>query len=334
MTALADEAARQAIRADLDATLVVEAAAGTGKTTELIHRVMALLRQGRTTLARLVAVTFTEKAAGEMKLRLRTEIERARNQAGLEERHRLDLALAELEEAHIGTIHGFCAELLRQRPVEARVDPMFEPADEEQQERLFDEAFDRWFQATLSDPPEGVRRILRRRSRDRDRTGPREALRRAGLSLVNQRDFDAQWRRDPFDRKEALDALLDRLGALGALAARAADRDDWAAQSLALVERFMAELRRREAIVGRDYDGVEQELHGIARGRGGKFWEWKGRGQWFAKGITREYVLAQRAAAKEDLDRVLRLADADLAACLRDDLRPLVAAYEALKTRA
>ena len=334
MTVLADEAARLAIRTDLDATLVVEAAAGTGKTTELIHRVMALLRQGRTTLARLVAVTFTEKAAGEMKLRLRTEIELARNQAGSEERHRLDLALAELEEAHIGTIHGFCAELLRQRPVEARVDPMFEPADEEQEERLFDEAFDRWFQATLSDPPEGVRRILRRRSRDRDRTGPREALRRAGLSLVNQRDFDATWRRDPFDRKEALDALLDRLGALGALAGRAADPEDWAAQSLALVERFMAELRRREAIVGRDHDGVEQELHGIARGRGGKFWEWKGRGQWFAKGITREYVLAQRAAAKEELDRVLRLADADLAACLRDDLRPLVGAYEALKTRA
>ncbi|MDP9003033.1 MAG: UvrD-helicase domain-containing protein, partial [Myxococcota bacterium] len=67
MKTLADEEARQRIRTQLDATLVVEAAAGTGKTTELVHRVMALLRQGRTTLARLVAVTFTEKAAGEMK---------------------------------------------------------------------------------------------------------------------------------------------------------------------------------------------------------------------------------------------------------------------------
>jgi ATP-dependent helicase/nuclease subunit A len=331
---LADAEVRQQIRSQLDVTLVVEAAAGTGKTTELVHRVMALLRSGKTTLARLVAVTFTEKAAGEMKLRLRTEIERARNQAGPEERTRLDQALAELEQAHIGTIHGFCAELLRQRPVEARVDPLFEAADEQQQERLFDEAFDRWFQVTLSNPPEGVRRILRRRSRDRDRAGPREALRRAGLSLVNQRDFDAAWRRDPFERKQEIDALLDRLGALGAFAARAEDPDDWGVKSIVEVERFMAELRRREAIVGRDYDGVEQELYGIARGKGAKFWGWKGRGQWFGKGIKREDVFAQRAAAKEQLDRVLQHADADLAACLHEDLQPLVASYEALKTRA
>jgi ATP-dependent helicase/nuclease subunit A len=331
---LADDDARRQIRTELDATLVVEAAAGTGKTTELVARVMALLRQGKTTLARLVAVTFTEKAAGEMKLRLRTEIERARNQATTEEGSRLDLALAELEQAHIGTIHGFCAELLRQRPVEARVDPLFEAADEQQQERLFDEAFDRWFQVTLSNPREGVRRILRRRSRDRDRTGPREVLRRAGLSLINQRDFDAKWRRDPFDRKAAIDGLLDRLSALGALAAHAADKEDWGVQSVATVERFMADLRRREAIVGRDYDGAEQELHSIARGRGAKFWGWKGRGQWFGKGIKRDDVFAQRAAAKDELDRVLALADADLAACLHDDLQSLVAAYEALKTRA
>src|SRR5208282_2228380 len=110
---------------------------------------MALLTRGTTTLARLVAVTFTEKAAGELKLRLRMEIERARQTAGSEETRRLDRALAELEEAHIGTIHGFCADLLRQRPVEARVDPLFEAADEDQQERLFDVAFERWFQTTL-----------------------------------------------------------------------------------------------------------------------------------------------------------------------------------------
>jgi ATP-dependent helicase/nuclease subunit A len=331
---LADEGARQQIRTQLDDTLVVEAAAGTGKTTELVHRMMSLLRQGKTTLARLAAVTFTEKAAGEMKLRLRTEIERARKQASAVEQIRLELALAELEQAHIGTIHGFCAELLRQHPVEARVDPMFEAADDQQQERLFDEAFDRWFQVAVANPPEGVRRILRRRLRDRDRSGPREALRRAGLSLVEARDFDARWRRDGFARKEAIDEVLERLDALGALAARAADPEDWGAKSIAEVERFMADLRRREAIVGRDYDGVEQELHAIARGRGGKFWGWKGWGQWFGKEIKRADVFAQRASTKEELDRVLGLADADLAACLHEDLKPLVAAYEVLKMRA
>ena len=106
--------------------------------------------------AAIVAVTFTEKAAGELKLRLREALERAR--AALPtatSRERLDAALASLEEAHVSTIHGFCAELLRERPVEARVDPLFTVLTEAQAERLFDEAFGGWLQAQLADPPEG-----------------------------------------------------------------------------------------------------------------------------------------------------------------------------------
>ena len=112
---LADQAARDRIRTALEATLVVEAAAGTGKTSMLVARVLALVLSGRAELATLVAVTFTEKAAGEMKLRLRAEIEAARGRAELTDAEgaRLDLALSQLEVAHIGTIHGFCAEVLR-----------------------------------------------------------------------------------------------------------------------------------------------------------------------------------------------------------------------------
>ena len=66
---------RDRIRNDLDTTLVVEAAAGTGKTTALVGRIVAALAGGRAELDRIVAVTFTEKAAGELKLRLRAEIE-------------------------------------------------------------------------------------------------------------------------------------------------------------------------------------------------------------------------------------------------------------------
>ncbi len=331
MKPLKDQSARDQIRTDLDHTLIVEAAAGTGKTTELVQRVMALLLSGKTTLARIVAVTFTEKAAGEMKLRLRTEIERARAGATAAERGRLVLALEELEEAHIGTIHGFCAELLRQRPVEARVDPLFEAADEDQQGRLFDEAFARWFQGVLADPPEGVRRILRHKPRGWDRTGPRELLRRAGLALVQQRDFTAPWRRDPFDRKAAIDAVVSRVFELGALASQADDKTDWAAKSLAEIARVASEIQRREEIRGRDYDGLEEELRELARP---KFWGWKGRGKWFAKGLAREDVLARRQATKTELDRVLELSGADLAARLREDLRPLVLAYDDRKRRA
>src|SRR5438876_10635062 len=74
-----DELARQRIRTSLDETLIVEAAAGTGKTSELVRRISAILRTGRTTVDRVVAVTFTRKAAGELRLRLRLELDAARS---------------------------------------------------------------------------------------------------------------------------------------------------------------------------------------------------------------------------------------------------------------
>src|SRR3989442_15668924 len=74
---LPDAKARARIQGAFDATLIVEAAAGTGKTTELVNRIVSLLRSGRATLDSILAVTFTDKAAGEMKLRLRTGLERA-----------------------------------------------------------------------------------------------------------------------------------------------------------------------------------------------------------------------------------------------------------------
>src|SRR5690606_22887940 len=79
--AMKDEEARRRIREDLDRTLVVEAAAGTGKTTELIARIVAVIGSGRATLDAIIAVTCTEMAAGEMKLRLRTELDAARASA-------------------------------------------------------------------------------------------------------------------------------------------------------------------------------------------------------------------------------------------------------------
>jgi len=103
-TIITDQAVRDRIRDDLDVTLVIEAAAGTGKTTALVNRIVSVIGSGRGELARIVAVTFTEKAAGELKLRLRAEIERARQatEQSSEARARFDLALKQLEEARIG----------------------------------------------------------------------------------------------------------------------------------------------------------------------------------------------------------------------------------------
>src|SRR5436190_13048053 len=121
-----DAEARAAIRDALDETLVVEAAAGTGKTTELVNRILRVVETGRAGMDQIVAVTFTEKAAGELKLRIRETLETRRGDAwDPDVRGRLDEALTKLEEAHVNTIHGFCAELIRERPVEACVDPLF-----------------------------------------------------------------------------------------------------------------------------------------------------------------------------------------------------------------
>ena len=65
-----------------------------------------------------------------------------------------------LEEAHVSTIHGFCAALLRERPVEACIDPMFDVLTEARADRLFDEAFQSWLHEQLEQPPPGLRRAL------------------------------------------------------------------------------------------------------------------------------------------------------------------------------
>src|SRR3954470_19183995 len=147
-----DEEARRLIKEAIDDTLIVEAAAGTGKTTELINRILHILRDGRAEVWEIVAVTFTEKAAGELKLRLRQGLEQERRHAtGAEVIARIERAIQNLEEAHVSTIHGFCADLLRERPVEARVDPLFRVLTEGQAERLFGDAFQGWLQGQLED---------------------------------------------------------------------------------------------------------------------------------------------------------------------------------------
>src|SRR5947209_5131482 len=79
-----DQQVRDRIRDDLDTTLIIEAAAGTGKTTALVNRIVSVIESGRGQLSQIVAVTFTEKAAGELKLRLRAEIEKARHDAAVD----------------------------------------------------------------------------------------------------------------------------------------------------------------------------------------------------------------------------------------------------------
>jgi ATP-dependent helicase/nuclease subunit A len=327
---MSDADARRRILNDLGTTLFVEAAAGTGKTTALVGRIVALICKGIGTLEHIVAVTFTEKAAGEMKLRLRAEIERSRHAEDIsaEETARLERALSQLELARIGTIHAFCGDLLRERPVEAGIDPLFEVAAEDEAQELLDRVFDGWFQTALADPPEGVRRVLRRRSRGQQ---PREALRSAFGGLTDHRDFPAPWRRDPFDRTGAIDALLEGLAELGELAAKSAWPEDYLARNFAEIRRFVDENAQLEGVRGRDYDGLEASLRPLARERS---WNWKGAKRTHFGSLSHEDALARRDSVKNELDSFLAASDADLAPLLQEELQSAVSAYEELKARA
>src|SRR5688572_17431912 len=69
-----DHAARARIATDLDTTLFVDAGAGSGKTTALVGRVVALVASGAVELRNLAAITFTEKAGAELRDRVRRDL--------------------------------------------------------------------------------------------------------------------------------------------------------------------------------------------------------------------------------------------------------------------
>jgi ATP-dependent exoDNAse (exonuclease V) beta subunit len=341
---LFDQHHRDAIRHDLGVTLMVEAAAGTGKTTELLARLVNVVTEGHARIEQVVAVTFTERAAGELKLRLREDLERARGaqrdrvarapgtapSADQERLRQLDEALAHLEDARVNTIHGFCADLLRERPVEADVDPRFEVLPEGEDLALFERAFAAWLAGVVHDPPEGLRRALRRLAGEDEREGPEAGVCDAAWQLAQWRDFPAEWTRPPFDRDARLAEIAAAIARVAALTLRPASSGDPLYQDTASLRDFAAELRTEDERGDVDLDGREGRVAAFARRFRAQRVR-KGRGSEYRKGTGREQVHAAVEALKGDLDRFVEAADADLAACLQRELRVPIARYERLK---
>ncbi len=126
-----DQPARDLISARLDINLLVEAGAGSGKTECLARRMAAGVLAGRYKVEEMAAVTFTRKAAAELRGRFQLTLERAlADEPDETRRRRAQQALRHLERLFAGTIHAFCAHLLRERPVEAGVAPGFTELDE------------------------------------------------------------------------------------------------------------------------------------------------------------------------------------------------------------
>lgn len=143
-----DQAQRDRILNDLDTNLLVEAGAGSGKTTAMVGRMVQLIRTGRAEVDQIAAVTFTRKAAAELRERFQEELETAYRTA-VEEgddvaRERFGRALASLDGCFVGTIHSFCGRLLRERPLEAGVPPNFEEVSGPDEKRLRTESWVRF----------------------------------------------------------------------------------------------------------------------------------------------------------------------------------------------
>jgi ATP-dependent helicase/nuclease subunit A len=136
-----DLAARERIATDLTANLFVEAGAGAGKTTSLVRRIVALVASG-VDIGSVAAITFTEKAAAELRHRLRTAL------TGAGEHD----AAAGVDHAPIGTLHAFARRLLNDMPVPAGLPPGFTVLDELESHLAFEERWESLLDRLLDDP--------------------------------------------------------------------------------------------------------------------------------------------------------------------------------------
>ena len=295
---------------------VVEASAGTGKTSELVKRIVKAIATG-TPVETIVAVTFTHAAAGNMKLRVRQELERqGAATSDAETRARLAEAARSLDRAFIGTIHAFCAQLLRRRPVEARVDPVFQELSQPDAMRVFGGVFRTWIEKRLASPSPALTRALARLSwrEERDGAPPLDALRLAGWSLTEWRDFDAPWEKRAFDRDARLTALIGKAETAAHLRARGGRRFRDGLQPLA---DFVVRARKLDSNL------AESELLRLPREM-----------RWVKPQGQRDPVFAAWEELKGAIAEFGAEADADLAAHLRDELWEVVGLYQAQKRRA
>ena len=151
--AVPDQATRDRIAGDLSSTLFVEAGAGSGKTSALVGRVLALVSTGEVELRHVAAITFTDKAAAELRDRIRAALTaRAASDDGSPESQRCRAALGQLDGAAIGTLHSFAHRILGEHPIEAGLPPRVEVLDEISSNVAFEQRWAIFQDQLLSDP--------------------------------------------------------------------------------------------------------------------------------------------------------------------------------------
>jgi len=140
--AIVDQEAREKIMDELTTNFLIEAGAGSGKTTSLVERMVNLIYKDVCPINKIVAITFTKKAADELKLRFQSELEKKwKVEIDTEKKEQLNHAIQNMEQCFIGTVHAFCAKLLRERPIEAKLDINFHELEQDEDNEILEEAW-------------------------------------------------------------------------------------------------------------------------------------------------------------------------------------------------
>jgi ATP-dependent helicase/nuclease subunit A len=206
----------------------VRAGAGSGKTAVLAHRFVHLLAPGPDggappvpEVSQVLAITFTEKAAAEMKRKIREVVAAAAAAATEATRGHWARVQRDLLGAQISTIHAFCARVLRENPLEARVDPRAVVLDEHETATYVEATVEAALRARLRAGDAAARDLVLRRGLSGGRTGGAVALCAEFLARLGRTGRDAGWLAAAHARQtararemtDALRAAAERLGA-------------------------------------------------------------------------------------------------------------------------
>ena len=139
----------------IDKNVLVSAGAGSGKTMVLVERYIEVLRNHEdATISDIIAVTFTRKAAEEMRSRLKLRLKQISAETQGQAKKRWSKLLADVDRARIGTIHSLCESVLKSFPAEAGIDPQFELLDDLSRAELISESVEESLQSIFAEPTE------------------------------------------------------------------------------------------------------------------------------------------------------------------------------------
>ena len=179
---------------NIEKHICVTAGAGSGKTTVLVQRYLKILREGETKPQEIVAITFTEKAAAEMKERIIEELNNAKN---ITDRDNL---LDQMSSAHISTIHAFCSRILREFPFQAKVPANFSILQGIDQKLLLQKTLKETLKDIATNPDDPHRPEL---TRLLQRYGAQKKLVEIFSTMINKRDIIAKLKQEIYDDRNS-----------------------------------------------------------------------------------------------------------------------------------